>query len=50
MVPNEIEDVLLSDAVDIVAIPVVPVCPLQAVLQPAVLDPPSNLVVVLPQA
>ncbi len=50
MVPNEVEDVLFTDAMDIAAIPIVPLCALQAVLQPAVLDPPGNLVVVLAQA
>ena len=47
MVPNEVENILFTDAVDIVAIPIVPVCALQAVLKPAVLDPTCNLVVVL---
>src|SRR5258708_13038046 len=50
MVPDEVEDVPFTDAMDIVAIPIVPVCALQAILQPAVRDPPGNLVVVLPQA
>lgn len=45
---HELEDVLFTDAMDIVAIPIVPVCALQAVLQPAVLDPLCNLVVILP--
>src|SRR6266446_3595575 len=49
MVPDEVEDVLFTDAMDIVAIPIVPVCALQAILQPAVRDPPANLVVVLPR-
>jgi len=50
MVPNEAEDVLFTDAMDIVAIPIVPVRTLKAVMQPTVVDPPGNLVVVLAQA
>ena len=41
MAPDEVKDVLYTDAMDIVAIPIVPVCALQAILQPAVLDPPG---------
>lgn len=50
MVADEVEDVLFTDETDIVAIPLVPACAPQAILQPAVLDPPGNLVVVLPEA
>ncbi len=50
VVSEEVENVLLADAVDVLAIPVMPACALKAVLLPAVLDPPSNLVVIFTQA
>lgn len=47
---DEAEDVVFADSVNVVAIPIVPLCTLTAVVQPAVLYPPGNLVVVLTQA
>jgi hypothetical protein len=50
MVRNEVDDVFLMDAVDIVPIPAMAARALETIPQPAVLDLPDNLVVVLAQA
>ena len=49
MVSNEGKDILLADTMDVVAISIMAPCALQTVLQPAVLDPLDNLVVILPR-
>ena len=50
MAPNEVEDVFFADAMDVASIPVVPTSTLKAFLEPAVLDPTGNLVMVFPKA
>ena len=50
MVPDEVKDVGLSDTVNVVALSVVPACALAAVLKPAALYPPRNLVMIFTQA
>jgi hypothetical protein len=47
---DEVQNVLLTNAVNVVPIPTVASCSLKAVLKPTVRDPPRNLVVVFPQA
>ncbi len=49
MVSNESENISFAEAMDVVAISIVAPCALQSVLQPAVLNPLGNLVVVLPE-
>jgi len=46
---NESENISFAEAMDVVAISIVAPCALQSVLQPAVLNPLGNLVVVLPE-
>src|ERR1700674_4472852 len=49
MVSKEREDIFFADTMDVVAVPIMAPCALQTVLQPAVLDPLCNLVVILPE-
>src|SRR6266700_114016 len=49
MASNEGEDIFFADAMDVVAIPIMSPSTLQTVVQPAVLDPLANLVVILPE-
>ena len=50
MIPNEVNDVVLTDAMDIFPIAVMSPRALKAVLQPAILNPPGNFLIVLPEA
>jgi len=49
MIPNEVNDVVLTDAVDIFPIAVASPRSLKAVLQPAILNPPGNFLMVFPK-
>src|SRR5208282_5115359 len=50
MVPDEVQDVLLADAMNVFAVPIMATRALKVVTQPAGRDPPLDLVVVLAQA
>jgi len=50
MIPNEFNNVVLTDAVDIFPIAVTSPRSLKAALQPAILNPPGDFLMVLPEA
>jgi hypothetical protein len=50
MIPNEVNDVVLTDVVDIFPVAVTSPRFLKAILQPAILNPPGNFLMVLPEA
>ena len=50
MVSDEVENILLADAVDVVPVPIMPTRALEVILKPAVLYLADDLVVILAQA